>query len=91
MMYVVISTKTNEALYVTADLNHLKRFLVQDIIFEQNKSLTEERLNLDALNIYSENIKRILEEEPSDEGIYMRSINYYAHDIHILPETEVQL
>lgn len=90
MMYVVIENETGEALYITASLKNLKSFLIHDVVSELEKSFAEEKLDSNGFDNYSEIIRRILEENPSNEGFYAKSINYYAYDILILPDVEVE-
>lgn len=90
MMYVVFDNETGEALYVTAGLKNLKSFMIHDVISEIEKNFAEEKLDSNDFDNYSEIIRRILEENPSEREFYMRSINYYAYDVSILPDVEVQ-
>ena len=90
MMFVVIENETGEALYITASLKNLKSFLIHDVVSELEKSFAEEKLDSNDFDNYSEIIRRILEENPSEREFYMRSINYYAYDVSILPDVEVK-
>ena len=90
MMYVVFDNETGEALYVTAGLKNLKSFMIHDVISELEKNFAEEKLDSNDFDNYSEIIRRILEENPSEREFYMRSINYYAYDVSILPDVEVK-
>lgn len=89
-MFVVIENETGEALYITASLKNLKSFLIHDVVSELEKSFAEEKLDSNDFDNYSEIIRRILEENPSEREFYMRSINYYAYDVSILPDVEVK-